>query len=75
MNLPPERGALVAEVTGDPAASAGVRPGDVILKLAQRTITGPDALAELSKRLPSGRAVPMLVRRGEGALFLPIRIP
>lgn len=75
LGLPAERGALVAEVAGDPAASAGVRPGDVILKLAQRTVTGPDALAELIQRLPSGRAVPMLVRRGEGALFLPIRIP
>jgi serine protease Do len=75
MGLPDKRGALVREVTGDPAASAGVRSGDVILKLAQRTITGPEHFAKLVERLPSGRAVPMLVRRGEGAVFLPIRIP
>lgn len=75
MKLPGQGGVLVRDVTGDPAASAGVRPGDVILKLAQRSVAGPDALAELVERLPSGRAAPMLVRRGEGALFLPIRIP
>ena len=31
--------------------------------------------AERIRGLESGRIVPMLVRRGQGALFLPIRIP
>lgn len=75
MGLPAERGVQVVDVTGGPAASAGVREGDVILKLANQPITGPDQLAELVQELPSGRVAPMLVRRGQGALFLPIQIP
>ena len=75
LGLPDGEGAAVADVTGSPAASAGVRPGDVILKLANRTVKGPASLEEMASQLPSGQVVPMLVRRGEGALFLPIRIP
>ena len=75
LGLPAERGAEVVEVVENPAAAAGVRQGDVILKLANRDVTSPRGLAELVAELPSGRVVPMLVRRGEGALFLPIRIP
>lgn len=75
LGLPAERGVQVVDVVGSAAASAGVRKGDVILKLANRPVTGPDQLAELVEGLPSGKVVPMLVRRGQGALFLPIRIP
>ncbi len=75
LGLPADAGAQVVEVTGHPAGSAGVRRGDVILKLANRTITGPVSLAEAVEALPSGRVVPMLVRRGQGAMFLPIQIP
>jgi len=75
LGLPGGQGVQVAEVTGPPAASAGVRQGDVILKLANRSITGPQELAGIVADLPSGQVVPMLVRRGQGALFLPIRIP
>jgi len=73
--LPGGQGVQVAEVTGPPAASAGVRQGDVILKIANRTISDPQELADIVADLPSGQVVPMLVRRGQGALFLPIRIP
>ncbi|MEF8792200.1 DegQ family serine endoprotease [Thiohalorhabdus sp.] len=75
LGLPADRGVQVTEVVGGAAASAGVRKGDVILKLANRAVTGPKQLAELVEGLPSGRVTPMLVRRGEGALFLPIQIP
>jgi len=73
--LPADRGVQVTEVMGSAARSAGVRPGDILLKLANRPVTGPAQLAEIAEGLPSGRVVPMLVRRGQGALFLPIQIP
>jgi len=75
MGLPADRGVQVTDVSGSAARSAGVRPGDVILKLANQPITGPEQLAKMAGELPSGRVVPMLVRRGKGALFLPIQIP
>jgi serine protease Do len=75
LGLPAERGVQVTEVTGGAARSAGVRRGDIILKLANQPVTGPAQLAEVVAELPSGRVVPMLVRRGQGALFLPIQIP
>ena len=75
LGIPGDRGAQVAEVVGHPAASARVQSGDVILKLANRAIGGPEDLRRLAEKLPSGQVVPMLVRRGQGALFIPIRIP
>ena len=75
LGLPADRGVQVTEVVGRAARSAGVRPGDIILKLANQPLTGPGQLAEVVAELPSGRVVPMLVRRGQGALFLPIQIP
>lgn len=75
LGLPADRGVQVTEVVGGPARAAGVRPGDVILKLANQPVRGTAQLAELVSELPSGRVVPMLVRRGQGALFLPIQIP
>lgn len=75
LGLPEGQGVQVARVTGEPARSAGVRRGDIILKLGNRTVEDPASMARLAADLPSGRVVPMLVRRGQGALFLPIRIP
>ncbi|KPV41697.1 serine peptidase [Thiohalorhabdus denitrificans] len=75
LGLPEGQGVQVARVTGEPARSAGVRQGDIILKLGNRTVEDPASMARLVAELPSGRVVPMLVRRGQGALFLPIRIP
>jgi len=75
LGLPADRGVQVTEVVGGAARSAGVRRGDILLKLANQPVTGPAQMAELAEGLPSGRVVPMLVRRGQGALFLPIQIP
>jgi Do/DeqQ family serine protease len=45
LGLARPRGALVASVAADgPAASAGLRPGDVVLALNERAIEHPDAL-------------------------------
>ncbi|MFA9461728.1 DegQ family serine endoprotease [Thiohalorhabdus methylotrophus] len=75
LGLPEGQGVQVAEVTGDPARSAGVRSGDIILKLGNEPVKGPASMSGIASELPSGRAVPMLVRRGQGALFLPIQVP
>lgn len=59
-------GALVAEVTtGGPADAAGVRPGDVISRVAGQAIDGPQAIADaLEERRPGERVDVELQRAG-----------
>ena len=66
------KGVLVLEVEEDtPAWSAGLREGDVIVKVNRREVKAPD---DILKAL-EGSDPPVLlnVRRGDGALFIPIR--
>lgn len=59
------KGALIDTVTsGGPAADAGLRPGDVILRLGDRAVADADELVvAIRDRLP-GEAVPVQARRG-----------
>jgi serine protease Do len=70
-DLPVERGALVVKVEpGGPAATAGVRPGDVIAGLAGAEVRDLHDYHELLRRRPIGHAVEVTVRRGEAVLAL-----
>ncbi|MCB1770088.1 MAG: DegQ family serine endoprotease, partial [Candidatus Competibacteraceae bacterium] len=64
------KGVLVKEVNEGPAASAGIRSGDIIARLNNVEITDLDQFGKLVKELPTGRPVPILVKRDNGALFL-----
>jgi serine protease Do len=68
-------GVLVQDVQEGPAADAGIRAGDVILQVGPTPITSVVQLHGVVAKLPTGRHIPVLVRRGPGALFLAIRIP
>jgi len=80
-DLPPEQrrttedGVLVSKVGEGPAARAGIQPGDIILRLNNQPVTDAAQFRELVKGLPTGRPLPVLVQRGEGAIFLAITIP
>ncbi len=67
-------GLLVTDVEKGPAARAGLRPGDVILKLAGREVVDLTQFREQVKELPTGRPLPLLVLRGEAPMFLAMRI-
>ncbi len=69
------QGVLVKDVKEGPAASAGIRPGDVITRLNNTEVTDPAQFAELVRQLPAGRPVPVLVKRNNGALFLALTLP
>jgi len=69
----PSGGVLVREVGPGAAADAGVQPGDVLLSLGERPVTGVDALKSLVGTLPKDRPVPLLLKRQGMDLYLALR--
>jgi len=64
------------EVTGlgdGPLARAGVRPGDVIIRIADADITGTKQFEALVKGLDANKAVPVFIRRADSTLVIPVR--
>ncbi|MEK7918920.1 trypsin-like peptidase domain-containing protein [Burkholderia contaminans] len=71
--LPRPAGALVNGVApGSPAAAAGVRPGDVIVKLGDKTIGRSAELNDLAAALPPGQKVPLRLIRNRAPVMLTI---
>jgi serine protease Do len=67
-------GGLLVEAVEGPAAKAGIRRGDVILALNNNDIKSLSQLKELMGQYERARSVALLVRRGEGAIYVPIRL-
>jgi serine protease Do len=67
-----EGGVVVTAVGEGPAAEAGIRRGDVLLRLGASTIENSRQLRELLAAAPAGKPIPILVRRGENTLFLAV---
>jgi len=68
-------GAVVAEVARNgPAASRGIRPGDVILKVGQTRVDGPgEVYSFITKALErNADSVVMLVSRDGNSSFIPV---
>jgi serine protease Do len=65
-------GVVVTQVSEGPAAEAGIRRGDVLLRFGQKRIENAQQLRELIAAAPAGKSVPVLVRRGENTLFLAV---
>ncbi len=68
-------GVLVQRVEDGAAEKAGLRAGDVILLLDSKSIRDKQHLSEILDGIEPGRSVAVLVQRGDGRLFYPIRIP
>lgn len=66
-------GVRVEKVEG-PGARAGLRRGDIVLALNNHDVKSVDQLQSLMKEYEKARSVALLVRRGQGAIYVPIRL-
>ena len=66
-------GVLVADATGD-AARAGIRTGDIILAVNNTKIASVAAYRKAIAAIPAGKSAAILVRRGDGSLYIPLKI-
>lgn len=69
-----DRGVLVEGVREGPAARAGVRRGDVIAQFNGKPVASVQELKGMLAKAPRDKAIPMLIRRGEGSLFLALKL-
>ena len=65
-------GVVIERVAHGAAQIAGFKPGDVVLMMNGTPVTGPKQFLHLEKLLPD-RPVPVLVRRPNQTLFLPLQ--
>ncbi len=67
-------GVLIVSVESGAARKAGIRKGDIIVSLDNQQIKDSKHFLEVAKTLKKNKAIPVLVQRGQSALFLAIRI-
>jgi serine protease Do len=68
-----DHGVLVEDATGD-AARAGIRTGDVILAVNNIKVASVAAFRKAISAVPVGKSAAILVRRGDGSLYIPLKI-
>ncbi len=67
-------GVLVTQVVSGAGADAGLRPGDVIVRLNNKPISTARQFVEVAQGLPAGKAVPMMVSRRGAPLIMALRL-
>ncbi|MCR4304792.1 MAG: DegQ family serine endoprotease [Gallionella sp.] len=67
-------GLLVEDVKGSAARAAGLRQGDVLLSVGNVQIRSLTQFNEILKLVPKGRNVALLVRRGDSAMYVAIKL-
>jgi serine protease Do len=75
MGLRRGEGVQVTDISGEAAAQAGLRPGDVILRVDQHAVSGVADFREATSKVKAGSTVLLLVRRGEQSSFIGITVP
>jgi len=68
------RGGILVEDVQGTAARAGIRRGDIILAVNNQDVKSVDQFSQLIGKYDKGRNIALLVRRGDNALYIPLRI-
>jgi serine protease Do len=68
-------GILVEAVGSGAAADAGVREGDVLVRIENQLVKDVDDFESRIKKLPAGKSVAILVQRRGGPIFLAMKVP
>ena len=67
-------GGLLVEDAQGAAAKAGIRRGDVLLAINNQDVKSVDQLNQLLGQFEKARSVALLIRRGDSALYVPLRL-
>jgi serine protease Do len=67
------KGGVLVETAEGIAARSGIRQGDILMSVNNTDIANAKQFAELVGKLDKTKSLIMLVRRGDGALFIPVR--
>ena len=69
-------GGILVETVGDGAAGdAGIREGDIILRIDSKPVKNIDEFEKLIEKLPAGKSIAILVQRRGGPIFLALKVP
>lgn len=70
-----DQGIEVLRLESGPAASAGMRQGDIIVSVNQKPVNSPDELISFLDGLQPGSSVAFLVQRDRGPIYIAVRLP
>ena len=67
-------GVIVVKLEQGAASDAGIRRGDIIMTINNQKVKNAKQFLDIAKDLPMNKAIPVLIQRGKGAIFLALRI-
>ncbi|NYS61416.1 DegQ family serine endoprotease [Vreelandella salicampi] len=56
------------------AAQAGIRPGDILVSIDQKSVSSAQELVDVVEQLPTDRAIPLRIYRDGRSLFVALRL-
>tara|TARA_R110002111_G_scaffold25053_1_gene55302 strand:+ start:1388 stop:2812 length:1425 start_codon:yes stop_codon:yes gene_type:complete len=67
-------GVFINDVDEGAAGKAGIRKGDVIISINNEQVKNAKQFLDIARELPEDKAIPVLVQRQQGAIFLALKI-